>query len=143
MNKKSIKLAEAVLNELAVIGKDYSTNKKTFDEAFKKALPTWETKASKKGFKPVSVKEMEQGLGQSAFGGNKIEMLEKLNIVKVGKWTLVVGNTRVSGDGTAYSYNKRGVVNTCLVLVAKPNGKVAFRGFPFRRFMNWNSTKVK
>ena len=142
MDKKMIKLTEAVLNELAVIGKDYPTNKKVFDEAFKKALSTWETKANKKGFEPISVKEAEKGLGQTGLGSNRIIMLDKLNTVKVGKWTLLVGNTLVSASGM-YSYNRRGVVNTCLVLVKNAKGKVALKGYPFRRFMNWNSTKVK
>ena len=87
MDKKMVKLAEAVLNELAVVGKDYPTNKKVFDEAFKKALSTWEAKANKKGFEPISIKEAEKGLGQTALGSNRIIMLDKLNTVKVGKYS--------------------------------------------------------
>lgn len=108
----------------------------------KKVFRCGRKKASRKGYSPVSYKEMKEALGKTLIGGNKIEKLEKLNKVKVGKWTLIVGNEQYTGEGIA-KYSKHGSVTTCLALVRRKSGKVAFRMFPFRRFMNWEGTKVK
>ena len=34
-------------------------------------------------------------------------------------------------------------MNTAVVLAQKENGKVTLRNFPYKRFLNWDSSKVK
>ena len=143
IEKKSKKeLNEGVLNELAIISKDYQSNKKVYDEAFKKGLVLWEAKANKKGFKPIDSKKAADLLAQTTLGSQSIQLIEKLKEIKVGKWTVLVGNTRPVSD-SAVVRSERGPMNTAYVLVLKPNGRVTFRNFPYRRFLNWDSSKVK
>ena len=143
MNMNLTQLSEALLSEIAILSKDYTANKKVYDEAFKKALPLWEAKASKKSLKPIGVSEAEKILNNNrVFGKASFQAFEKLNQVKVGKWILFVGNILVQSDGNLV-INKRGAVNSVIVLTQKINGKVAFKRYPYKRFLNWDSSKVK
>lgn len=139
---KGKKLGESVLNEIAILNKDYQANKKVYDEAFKKGLPVWEAKANKKGFKPIDSKKAAELLNQTRLGVDTIQLIEKLKEIKIGKWTLLVGNNKALNDGSIV-YSERGPMNIALVLAQKANGKATLRNFPFRRFLNWDSSKVK
>lgn len=142
MNMNLQQLSEALLNEIAILNKDYQANKKVYDEAFKKGLVVWETKAKKKGFRAIDSKKAADLLAQTRLGSNSIQLIEKLKEIKVGKWTVLVGNEKVTKDGDTF-YSERGSMNVAFVLAQKPNGKVTIRNFPYRRFLNWDSSKVK
>lgn len=143
MNKELKKLTEELLNEVAIIGQPYRKNKEVYDAAFKKGLEIWEKKAAKKGLQPAGYSETYNYFKKKTVQLNyEYFKLTDLQETKVGKWTLMVGREFTNPNGLKIYY-KNDSVNICLVLVKKPNGKYALRKFPYKRFLNWNSTKLK
>lgn len=74
--KEIQKLTESVLYEAKSIDiKSYDRSKKVYDDAFKKALPTWEKKANVKSYTPCGPSEALK------FFKKRIDL--KMNIVKL------------------------------------------------------------
>ena len=142
--KKSKKLGESVLNEIAILNKDYQANKKVYDEALKKGLPVWEATAKKKNLKPIGASEAIKILSESKVNSYiYLDIIKDLRKIKVGKWVVLVGNTDANITHRKPVYDKNGKMNTAVVLAQKENGKVTLRNFPYKRFLNWDSSKVK
>lgn len=143
MSKELKRLTETLLSEVAIVGQPYRKNKEVYDAAFKKGLAIWEKKAAKKGLTPADYSEVYKYFKKKPVQlKQEYFRLKDLGVTKVGKWTLLVGKELEGAHGSKFFY-KDGSVNTCQVLVKKSNGKYALRNFPYRRFLNWNSTKSK
>ena len=134
--KEIQKLTESVLYEAKSVNvKSYDRSKKVYDDAFKKALPTWEKKADVKSYTPCEPSEAKRIDFKNEY--SKIKELEK---IKVGKWTLVVGSRVLT---PAVKYMKGGVINQCYVIVKKANGKCALRSYPYKKFLDWSKISDK
>lgn len=134
-------LTEAILNELALIGQEYNKYKKVYDAAFKKGLPLWEKKAKSKGYTPCDYSDAVKYFEKKIDWKDETYMLKDLNKVRVGKWTLLIGQLRKTTG--AYYYDGDGRVTVCKVIVRKPNGKCALRDYPYKRYLNWKGTELK
>lgn len=145
IEKKSKKnLDESVLNEVAVANKEYQSNKKVYDEALKKGLAVWEATAKKKNLKPIGASEAIKIISESKVNSYiYLDIIKDLRKIKVGKWTVCIGNTNTNITRSKPIYDKNGKMNTAVVLAQKENGKVTLRNFPYKRFLNWDSSKVK
>lgn len=134
-------LTEAILNELALIGQEYNKYKKVYDAAFKKGLPLWEKKAKSKGYTPCDYSDAVKYFEKKIDWKDETYMIKDLNKVKVGKWTLLIGQLRKTVG--AYYYDGDGRVAVCKVIVRKSNGKCALRDYPYKRYLNWKGTELK
>lgn len=139
--KEIQKLAESVLYEAKSINvKSYDRSKKVYDDAFKKALPTWEKKADAKSYTPCESSEALKFFKKRIDFKNEYSKIKELERIKVGKWTLVVGSRVLT---PAVKYMKGGVINQCYVIVKKANGRCALRSYPYKKFLDWSKTSDK
>lgn len=138
--KEIQKLTESVLYEAKSINvKSYDRSKKVYDDAFKKALPTWEKKANVKSYTPCGPSEALKFFKKRIDFKNEYSKIKELEKIKVGKWTLLVGS-RVRTP--AVTYIKGGVINQCYVIIKKANGRCALRSYPYKKFLDWSKLQI-
>lgn len=140
-NKSINTLIEDILNEAKTAHiKSYDRSKKVYDEAFKKGLPLWEKKAKSKGYTPCKPAEALKFFKKRIDFKDEYAKIKELEKINIGRWTLLIGE-RVRTP--APMYMKGGIINQCYVIVKKPSGKCALRGYPYKKFLDWSKVLDK